>query len=45
MKIEYSNWGPSRTNAPCARGTRAFKFQRICGSAGELVLHMFMSLV
>ena len=31
----YSYRVPSRTNAPCARGTRAFKFRRICGSAGN----------
>ena len=31
----YSYWVPSRTNAPSARGTRAFKFPRICGSAGN----------
>ena len=41
----YSDWQPSRASAPCALGTRAFKFQRICGSAEELVVHMFVSLV
>ena len=45
MKGEYSHWGLSRTNAPCACGTRAFKFRHICGSAGELVLHIFVGLV
>ena len=30
----YSYRVPSRTDAPCARGTCAFKFPRICGSAG-----------
>ena len=25
----YSYWAPSRTNAPCACGTCAFKFPRI----------------
>ena len=44
-KEGYSHWGPSSTNAPCARGTRAFKFPRICGSAGILVVHIFVSLV
>ena len=38
-------WGPIRTNAPCARETRALKFRRICGSARELVVHIFVSLV
>ena len=33
----YSHWEPSRASAPCALGTRAFKFQRICGSAGEYI--------
>ena len=41
----YSHWGPTRTNAPCARETRALKFRRICGSARELVVHIFLSLV
>ena len=43
--IKYSHWEPSRASAPCALGTRAFKFQRICGSAGELFVHIFVSLV
>ena len=41
----YSHWGPSRAKVPCARETRALKFQRICGSARELVVHIFVSLV
>ena len=41
----YSHWKPSHASAPCALGTHAFKFQRICGSAGELVVHIFVSLV
>ena len=45
MKGDYSHWEPSRTNAPCARGTRALKFRRICGSAGELVVRTFVGLV
>ena len=36
--------GPSHTNAPVARGTPAFKFPRICGSTGEPVVHIFVSL-
>ena len=35
----------SRASARCALGTRALKFQHICGSAGELVVHIFVSLV
>ena len=51
--VEYSHFGgggdggggaASRRNAPCARGTRAFKFRHICGSEGELVVHLFVSL-
>ena len=41
----YSHFEPSRASAPCALGTRAFKFQRICGSAKKLVVHIFVSLV
>ena len=41
----YSHWEPSRASAPCALGTRAFKFHRICGSAKKLVVHIFVSLV
>jgi len=35
--------GPSRTNAPFARGTRVFKFPCICGFSGELVVHTAIS--
>ena len=41
----YSHWEPARASAPCALGTCAFKFQRICGFAGELVVHIFLSFV
>ena len=41
----YSDWEPSRASGPCALGTCAFKFQHICGSAEELVVHIFVSLV
>ena len=41
----YSHWEPSRASATCALGTRAFKFQRICESAEELVVYIFVSLV
>ena len=41
----YSYWEPSRASATCALGTRAFKFQRICESAEELVVYIFVSLV
>ena len=41
----YSHWEPSRANATCALGTPAFKFQRICESAEELVVYIFVSLV